>query len=300
MNLDELRTVRRTERQKDTLQHLRDSFYRDVAEYIEDLKDQRTRAAEAADDPFGDPEVGRLTDEIETAEEVVESLYERRVGKVVKLATFAAADMSGDEGGLTHEERNLYDDLVSRIRENRETVLDTLAGSHAGDAAGSDEQSSTAETTEDAPEAPPDTPDPVADADGGDVLAEAMGRDDATGGGEATSSDDERHDAPSDEAASSATPTGTTDGGHVAAPNAAAGTGGADADGPADTGRTTDSPPAAAGDDAERTTVRITRDVGEIFGVDQRSYDLEREDVVTLPADNAEPLLRKEAAERLD
>jgi DNA replication factor GINS len=50
----------------------------------------------------------------------------------------------------------------------------------------------------------------------------------------------------------------------------------------------------------ERTTVRITRDVGSILGVDEREYDLEREDVVTLPATNADPLVERDAAERLE
>lgn len=50
----------------------------------------------------------------------------------------------------------------------------------------------------------------------------------------------------------------------------------------------------------ERTMVRITDDVGEIFGADERSYDLSAEDVVTLPAANAGPLVEKGAAERLD
>ena len=34
MNLDELRTVQSKERRKDSLQHLRDSFYEDVAAYM--------------------------------------------------------------------------------------------------------------------------------------------------------------------------------------------------------------------------------------------------------------------------
>jgi DNA replication factor GINS len=50
----------------------------------------------------------------------------------------------------------------------------------------------------------------------------------------------------------------------------------------------------------ERTTVRITDEVGEILGVDQREYRLGADDVVTLPTANAEPLLDREAAERLD
>jgi DNA replication factor GINS len=50
----------------------------------------------------------------------------------------------------------------------------------------------------------------------------------------------------------------------------------------------------------DRRTVRITDDVGEIFGVDQREYDLSTDDVVTLPADNADPLVEQDAAEPLE
>jgi DNA replication factor GINS len=72
--------------------------------------------------------------------------------------------------------------------------------------------------------------------------------------------------------------------------------------GPAQTPRTEAGGPdtATPGDDTERTTVRITRDVGAIFGVDEREYDLSSEDVVTLPTANAEPLLQRDAAERID
>ncbi|MFC6736804.1 hypothetical protein ACFQEQ_11220 [Halolamina salina] len=38
---------------------------------------------------------------------------------------------------------------------------------------------------------------------------------------------------------------------------------------------------------------------GRLLGVDDREYELESEDVVSLPADNAEALLQREAAERL-
>jgi DNA replication factor GINS len=298
MNLEELRSVQRTERQKDSLQHLRDSFYRDVADYIEELKAERERAAAEADDPFSSPDVGRLTDEIETAEEVVESLYERRVGKVVKRATFAAADMAAEEEGLTSEERELFDDLVARIKRNRQSVLDTLAGKHADEDETGGENAATTDPVAppeagaatdagaaadvgapadgDAPPAPPDvdpdsapapTPDPSAEspADDGGLLADAMRGDDAS--------------PPRD------------DGGRVTA------------DDVADAEPTTDAEPTADGGttpDADRTMVRITRDVGEIFGVDEREYDLEREDVVTLPTTNAEPLIDREAAEPLE
>ena len=52
--------------------------------------------------------------------------------------------------------------------------------------------------------------------------------------------------------------------------------------------------------DVDRTLVRITTDVGAIFGYDEREYELQAGDVVTLPTVNAEPLLAKDAAEALD
>ena len=52
--------------------------------------------------------------------------------------------------------------------------------------------------------------------------------------------------------------------------------------------------------DTDRTTVRITQDVGEVFGVDEQTYHLSAEDVVTLPEVNATPLVERDAAEPLD
>jgi len=99
-----------------------------VAAYVADLRAARDRRAEQVAKPFSDDDVRRMSDEVETAEEVAEALYERRVGKVVKLASFAAADMPVDADGMTTEERQLFDDLVDRISENKSRVLDVLAG----------------------------------------------------------------------------------------------------------------------------------------------------------------------------
>jgi DNA replication factor GINS len=291
MNLDELRTVRRKERQKDSLQHLRDSFYADVARYVDQLKDERQRAFESADQPFSDPEVQRLTDEIESAEEIVESIYERRVGKTVKLASFAAAEMPAETEGLTDEEVDLFEDLVERIQTNRETVLDTLAGKHRDDDAETDTADAPTSEPSDDPasaggesgdEADPDPraaeaaafveedtiPDATETDAGDDVLADAMGGESTPGGNpvDPADSDDER---------------------------AATDTSSAEPEPESDEREPDDAT-------AERTTVRITDDVGDILAVDEREYHLEREDVLTLPAANAEPLIQNGAAERLD
>ena len=375
MNLDELRSVQSKERRKDSLQQLRDSFYDDVAAYIRELRASRDRRAAQVSDPFADEEIRRLSDELETAEEVAEALYERRVGKVVKLASFAAADMSVGTEGMTSEERELFEDLVARIKANKHTVLDILAGGDgSADADGqpasagaSPASSSTATSTSASPpaesaaaspstadatasDATPDgavdaeSADAAVDADAADnVLAAAMGSpDDQSSAGE--ESDDE--------------PVATTDGGNTAtkatgdtehvppwasdAPSPSASPSvdsdidtdiDTDTDADVDTGSdihtdvdtdthtdtdtdtsvdTAESEAIGAdvrgeatgtdahGDDTDRTTLRITEDVGEIFGVDEREYTLRREDVVTLPSANAEPLVERDAAMRLE
>ncbi|WP_049986959.1 DNA replication complex subunit Gins51 [Halobellus rufus] len=304
MDLEELRSVRRTERQKDSLQHLRDSFYEDVAAYIAERKAERRRAADAAEDPFDDPDVGRLTDEIETAEDVVESIYERRVGKVVKLASFAAADMSADTDGLTAEERDLFEGLVGRIKQNRQTVLDVLAGeggsegddrappaetdhgttsaavgSSNADASPSTEADSIAATDAPSAEAAAAPTDEPAGSD--DVLADAMGGPDDGGAAEpASDAADADPDVPPDVPPDAPPDASAPDAPVVESADAA------EAE--------------QASEETDRVTLRITEDVGQIFGVDEREYDLESEDVVTLPTTNAGPLLERDAAEQLD
>jgi Uncharacterized protein conserved in archaea len=51
MNLDELRSAQAKERRKDSLQHLRDAFYDDVAGYVADLRAARDRRAEQVKNP---------------------------------------------------------------------------------------------------------------------------------------------------------------------------------------------------------------------------------------------------------
>ncbi|WP_435074210.1 DNA replication complex subunit Gins51 [Halorubrum sp. HHNYT27] len=341
MNLDELRSAQAKERRKDSLQHLRDAFYDDVATYVADLRAARDRRAEQVAKPFSDDDVRRLSDEVETAEEVAEALYERRVGKVVKLASFAAAEMSVDSDGMTTEERQLFDDLVDRIKQNKSSVLDVLSGEVP--VGGADASAPVAADPDESPAPPAPDPDPAdQSASGGsggdevtDALAGAMGGADdeiadaidASADGAASQSD---ASPPTDEAGAEAGDGATTDGGPTAippepAPPGAPGVDDADApaeseapsdpdesatstvaDGP-DGADSIDSGPTDAADGTEtdseigdRATVRITRDVGAIFGVDEREYDLASEDVVTLPVENATPLVERNAAERLD
>jgi DNA replication factor GINS len=294
MNLDELQSVRNRERQTDSLQQLSDTFYRDAGEFIRELKRERARVAEAADDPFDSTDVRRLTDEIKTAESTVESIYERRVGKIVKQASLEAAGMPADADGLTAEELDLFETMVAAIENSREHVLDgLLAGGAALDCTGTGGSDPVEETEPPASEGPGATPEPDPDPDPeagtesepvrsrseGVSAAEAMGAGASEGPPEPSPEPAPERDTDTD-------PTPASEPDQKPEPAASypePGSGGE---------------PGSA--DIERATVRITDDVGEIYGVDDRAYELSAEDVVTLPTVNAGPLVEQGAAERLD
>ncbi|TMT86418.1 hypothetical protein E2L06_07320 [Haloterrigena sp. H1] len=317
MNLDELRSVQSKERKKDSLQNLRPSFYQEVGEYIADLEDERDRVAEGAEDPFSSPEVGRLTDEIETAKDVVEAIYERRMGKLVKQASLAAAGMAADDEGLTAEEADLFDDLIDRISANKSRVLDVLEGVEEPPTEGRADATAAADESthldshspepapdqppaDDAPPTPPEEPpadidpttgeDPAGDASSGVSPADVMGGDDPPISGADGADGDAMADSAAASPSQSAERAAAIDGADSNADAAGSTAAESDADSSAD----------REGAAVDRTTVRITRDIGEILGVDDREYTLTSDDIVTLPEQNAAPLVDREAAERLE
>lgn len=388
MDLDELQSVQSRERQKDSLQQLRESFYSEAGEFIAQLRRERDRAAEEADDPWSSPAVNRLNDDIDTAKDTVEAIYERRVGKIVKMASLAAADMTTNDEGLTAEERDLFETLVDTIEQNRHRVEAVLDGddpaSVVADEAASVESATSATPTADETPADPtvdetpveqtaeETPaDPTADETSVDPGADETPTPDAGGVDAAdlmgSGSDSEPSTRPDDDAgppsdsvaepdrdttreadagptreadAGPAPDSGSVPGAEPAEPAPPDSTSEPTESAPEPTTNATREPPAeappeppadlqtesappedsspASSDESdgdgdtqrvgtqpettqiERETVRITNDVGEIFGIDERRYDLTADDIVTLPADNAKPLVERDAAERLD
>ena len=323
MNLDELQSVQARERQSSDLQHLRSSFYREVGEYIHDLTEERARLVEAADDPFSSPEVRKLSDDIETAEGTVEAIYERRVGKVVKKASIAAAGMPVDDDGLTDEEETLFEDLVDRIERNRESVLAVLDGEGPSVSCSIDEGAPPTSTDTDPSPEPASPSEPS--ADGGVDAADLMGSGPQDAGPGAETGARAEAGAESVDAGPSDPPGPPTDPRPESPPDPSAADSGSGVDStpdpidepdgeasvPGESGG--DGPPAghrSGNDDTTgstgetlpgmpRTTVRITDEVGEVVGADDRDYDLGAEDVVTLPEPNADVLVGKDAAERL-
>jgi DNA replication factor GINS len=339
MDLDELQSVQSRERQTDSLQQLRASFYKEAGECLETLRAHREPAADRADDPWNSPEVSRLSDDIETAEQTVEAIYERRVGKVVKMASLAAADMPTEDDGLTEEEEQLFETLVGSIEENRSRVEAVLGGENpamAHEETQADDPATVSETppADGATRAETGRSEPVA---GESPTSGGSGETEGLGSGETEASvdaadlmgagpvydGDERapssgkpetgDQTPPPEPAAETTPTppdsahppGERDGESRSGPAEESPT-----SGPAsETGTERQNRESPVGNQAsdqgegagiDRETVRIKSEVGEIYGVDDRSYELSADDVVSLPAANATPLLEDDAAERLE
>lgn len=259
MDLDELRAVQTRERATDGLQDLRDSFYEDVSTYLDTLRETRREVAAEADDPFRSPEVNDLTDEIETAEQVAEAIYERRIGKLLKEASLVASGMSADPDGLTAEERDLYRTIIDQIEENKSLVLDAILGDRDGNAAVGTEIDSRSDRSHGEDGTSEGEPGQIPDRTGGDEDGQPAG----------TTSSDRTEEADEVDL--------LEDGSEAASETDEEGS-----------------------ETVERTKVRITEDVGEILGVDSRSYSLRTDDVVDLPVENATPLLEREVAERLE
>ena len=230
---------------------------------------------------------------------------------MVKKASIAAAGMPVDDDGLTEEEAALFDDLVDRIERNRESVLSVLDGEGPSVSCSVDAGAS------EGPPAPDPTPETAAPtetpADEGVDAADLMGGSPEDAGAEAGSGAEagevgasgapesapgQRADSPPEP------PTADLDPVEESPPDPTDAGGAGETDGggrPAD--RSSEDDDAGAGGTLPgmpRTTVRITDDVGEVVGADDRDYDLGAEDVVTLPEPNADVLVDKDAAEPLE
>lgn len=123
MNLDELRSVLDEERETGTIQPLRPTFYAEARSFIEELETERDRLADESDEPFSDPEVGRLSDRLDSARGVLEAIFENRVGKILSHGATAATGDATDTPELTREEIVLYETVVEAIRETRAAAI---------------------------------------------------------------------------------------------------------------------------------------------------------------------------------
>ena len=211
MNLEDLREIQIEERTRSDLQPLLDSFYVDVSKYLQDLRVERENSLEGSIDAVDAKTVRRIEDEIKTVGEVVEAIYDRRVGKILKGASLTAAGLGKRDGSLAGVEVELFRNLVELLQKNRIEILERTS-SEKGDKA--QREIETNQINEDAP------------------LQENV-----------------------------------------------------DQKGEKET---------------SNITIKVVQEVGEIYGVDGNTYDLREGRVISLPKENAQPLIKAKVVQITD
>lgn len=276
MEIRDIRAALQAERKQSELQDLDEDFYQDVNELLIELHNKRDELVEQSDDPFTNEEVKRVSDKIETVQDNIESLYQRRSGKIVKKASFTAADINDEISGVTNEEEEIFQSLVTELEQGQEKVFNTIKPESNEDEKDTGEITNTqpndsVETT--ANESPPQPEEALLNTD--TESGEKSESDNDTSENDSVKKDswkaENKPDEESDELNSN-------------------------------TDRKGESIEDFGDDetvDIERITVRIKDDIGEILGVDNREYKLNKQDVVTLPETNAETLISNDAAKKL-
>lgn len=315
---EEVRSALNKERNKSDLQQLDEDFYRRVYIRLADLKATRGRKMEASSDPFQDPTVQDCSDEIQDLESLLEQLIERRLGKIVKMASFEAADFSTEHEALTSYEQELFDRLVSVLEEGRDSLLTGSFVDVSGFGSGVEEM--------DDPSGGSSVDDPV----GGDGGEDTFGDEDVSESDEETlladamegnvSGSDDRGDERGEDSQ-----TVSESDEEIAAGNRSG-------DGEGDSGKSGDVPSdsdgqvslfssddlvegrdsggeetvsgeggdGVVGTEIDLVTIEVHEDMGEITGFDGDTYQLSSGDVVEIPEMNADVLVEGGAASYVD
>lgn len=350
MNLQQIQETLREERTSDRLQPISDTFYSDTESYLRNLRHDREEAAEDAPNVFDSREVMNLSHKIQRAEETIENLYNRRVGKIINQAVLAASGGTFDKEPLTETEQDLYDTIIEAVNDNRANALDVLSdGANTNSMFSTDRESTnTVSSLTDETNVQPTTEEVNSDAnnaadymgdgsaevsetqaDTDDTTAEATPDSTNQSGGFAadvsfgeeteTETENDNTDTPPDadkpepeppsppEQSDSDTPVETLSDETDDFTDEFASAPETDTHNDAPTTNLPDEPQQQTKtetddqpDDISRVTVQVTQDIGEVCGTDNRTYDLAEEDVVSLPEENAKPLLENNAATTID
>ncbi len=123
MDFEELRNTLKLE-QKSKLAKLEPDFYESVRTYLDGLREEQKTAS--------GKEAQFLADELETASDRLQRIFNLRIGKIVNLASLS---IMGEIGGIkqdinmmTQIERDIYDSVLGAVRQGWSAIEQTIAG----------------------------------------------------------------------------------------------------------------------------------------------------------------------------
>ncbi len=123
MNLEDLRLIQANERRSQGLQALEPDFYKRAIAYINELDDSKRQADDAR--------VSMIEDELQSSRRVIDDIFKRRLGKIVKMASTRAFGLDIDPEGATQGEQKIFEQLVSSIQEGKSEILGSILQSRA-------------------------------------------------------------------------------------------------------------------------------------------------------------------------
>ncbi|MEA1908581.1 MAG: hypothetical protein U9N43_06065 [Euryarchaeota archaeon] len=123
MDFEELRNTLKQE-QKSKLAKLEPDFYESVRTYLDGLREEQKTAS--------GKEAQFLADELETASDRLQRIFNRRIGKIVNLASLS---IMGEIGGIKQNidmmaqiERDIYDSVLGAVQQGWSAVEQAIAG----------------------------------------------------------------------------------------------------------------------------------------------------------------------------
>ena len=123
MDIEKLWELLHKERNTASLQVLPETFHEDVREYLKKLEDEKTEAG---------GERGRselVEDEIRNARMKAEDIIQRRIGKIVKLAS---SGMGTQPKEMLDEEANIFEGVKNYVEQGKERLFALLSSENEG------------------------------------------------------------------------------------------------------------------------------------------------------------------------
>ncbi len=112
------------EERKSKIVPLESGFYEKAAKQIHELEEEKNRIEDASSTKYS-----ILDDELKTARKSIESIVERRIGKIIKEASLRASSKTREKqdiDSMTPEERELYNKLLELMTTWRSKLLDKI------------------------------------------------------------------------------------------------------------------------------------------------------------------------------
>lgn len=117
----------RTEKYRDEIQKLSNTFFKDVTKYLQE-KTLILRSQEEKKSIFSLQETQKTRLQIENTQKILKELYDRREVKIIQLSMFSARTGSKihDPEVLLEEEKALFEELTAVLTRFRENILHNL------------------------------------------------------------------------------------------------------------------------------------------------------------------------------